>query len=309
MNAIAPAQATSLTGPSLDNKRVAAALIDLAVLFGFGFVLGLLGGGRTPGITLVLLAWALYYYFALEMMTGQTLGKRAMGIKVVRSDGSPADMRAIGIRTVLRLIDGFAFYLVGLVVMLATKDRRQRLGDLAGDTVVTTADAQPPKVAPAAMPPPAPAPPAPEPSLSAPEAPVTRPAEPITGPAAAAPAPTPKPKAQPPSPPQAQPPPAAPPPRPAAPAPPPPAAAPPPARPKAPVRPAPPTPPAAPPPARPQAPPAPPPRPEEPIVREPAGDGDSPPAIKIVSPIDLVMGEDEEPQPSRPTPPAGDGAA
>jgi uncharacterized RDD family membrane protein YckC len=306
VNTLAPAKATPLTGPSLDNKRVAAAVIDLAVLFGFGLVLGLLGGGRTPGVSLVILAWALFYYFALEMITGQTLGKRAMGLKVVRSDGSPADMRAIGIRTVLRLVDGFALYLVGLVVMLATKDRRQRLGDLAADTIVTTADTQAPKVEPAAVPPPAPAAPPPEPSFSAPEAPVTRPAEPITGPPADAPAPTPKPKPQP------QPPAAAPAPPPAAPAPQPPAAAPPPpARPQPPARPAPPTPPPAPPPARPEPPPAAPaPPPGEPIVREPDSGEESRPAIKIVSPIDLVMGnEEEEPPPPRPTPPSGDQAA
>jgi uncharacterized RDD family membrane protein YckC len=201
MNAIAPAQASFVTGPSLDNKRVAAALIDLGVLFLFGFLLGILGGARTPGIDFVILGWALYYYFALEMMTGQTLGKRAMGLKVVRSDGSPADMRAIGIRTVLRVIDGFAFYLVGLVVMIATKERRQRLGDLAADTVVTTADAAPPEVQPAEA---AAPPPAPSPDFSAPEAPVAPSFEPITRPAVEPPSP-PRP-GPPPSPPEEGPP-------------------------------------------------------------------------------------------------------
>jgi uncharacterized RDD family membrane protein YckC len=314
MNAIAPAQATPLTGPSLDNKRVVAALIDLGVLFGFGLVLGLLGGARTPGLSLVILAWALYYYFALEMMTGQTLGKRTMGLKVVRSDGSPADMRAIGIRTVLRVIDGIGLYLVGLVVMIATKDRRQRLGDLAADTIVTTVDSGPLRVRPAAFP--EAAPPAPDRDFDAPEAPVSRPAaadtptpprqpEPPARPQAPSPPDPPAKPAPPPSPappaPQAQPP--------VRPAPPPPAVAPPPpAQPAQPAQPAPP----AQPPARP-APPLPPeaesPPPGEPIVREPQEDEDSGPEIKIVSPIDLVMEDDDETPPAPPGPPPGGQAA
>jgi uncharacterized RDD family membrane protein YckC len=168
MNAIAPAQTSPLTGPSLDNKRVAAALIDLVVLFFFGFLLGLLGGARTAGIDAIILAWALYYYFALESMTGQTVGKRVVGLKVVRADGSSADMRAIGIRTVLRVVDGFAFYLVGLVVMLATGERRQRLGDLVAGTVVTTADTPLAEDLPPAAPE---APVTPVPDFTAPEVP------------------------------------------------------------------------------------------------------------------------------------------
>ena len=41
-------------------------------------------------------------------------------------------------RTVLRLVDGLGVYLVGLIAMLATGERRQRLGDLAAGTIVTT---------------------------------------------------------------------------------------------------------------------------------------------------------------------------
>jgi hypothetical protein len=77
-----------------------------------------------------------------------------MKIRVVAMDGQPADMRAIGLRTVLRVIDGLAAYLVGLIVMLRTGERRGRLGDLAGKTMIVSADK-----------------PAPAPDMSAPEMP------------------------------------------------------------------------------------------------------------------------------------------
>jgi hypothetical protein len=45
------------------------------------------------------------------------------------------------VRTVLRVIDGIGLYIVGLIVMLVTGQRRQRLGDLAGGTMVVDASA------------------------------------------------------------------------------------------------------------------------------------------------------------------------
>ena len=152
MNAIAHASALSTTGPQLDNRRVLAALIDLMIV-GAGAALILFaadvlpsGGGSAreevgSGLYLIALAWALYYYFACESGGGQTLGKRVMKLRVVRADGGEAGMREIAVRTVLRVVDGIGLYLVGLVVMLASGKRRQRLGDMAGGTIVVDADA------------------------------------------------------------------------------------------------------------------------------------------------------------------------
>ena len=89
---------------------------------------------------MILLGWALYYYFACESGGGQTIGKRLMRLRVVRADGGHAGMGEIFVRTILRVIDGIALYLVGLVVMLVTGERRQRLGDLAAGTVVVDAN-------------------------------------------------------------------------------------------------------------------------------------------------------------------------
>ena len=68
-----------------------------------------------------------------------------MKIRVVRADGRPAGMREVAVRTILRVVDN---YLVGLIAMLATGERRQRIGDLAAGTIVV--DASGPTVAAAA---------------------------------------------------------------------------------------------------------------------------------------------------------------
>ena len=140
MNALAHASAAQ-TGPQLDNRRVAAALVDMLVLALVTGVLSTVMGGFSPAVGALGLAWTLYYFFAFESGGGQTLGKRLLRIRVVRADGAPAGMREIAVRTVLRLVDGIGLYLVGLIVMMASGERRQRLGDLAAGTVVTAADA------------------------------------------------------------------------------------------------------------------------------------------------------------------------
>ena len=132
----APAEASRVpTGPALDNRRVAAALIDLVVPAALVLAAYAAGLELTAAVVLVIAGWTLFYFFALETDGGQTLGKRAMGLRASRPDGQPADTRQVAIRTVLRVID----HPLGLVVMAVTGDRRLRLGDLAAGTVVTEA--------------------------------------------------------------------------------------------------------------------------------------------------------------------------
>ena len=132
-------------------RRVGAALADFVVLFLLFLLLGVLLGNadsgdgtasvRLEGVDFLLwLVASLTYYGVLEAIDGQTLGKRLLGIRVVADDGqTKASGRQIAIRTLLRLIDGIAFYAVALAVVLATGERRQRVGDLAAGTVVVAA--------------------------------------------------------------------------------------------------------------------------------------------------------------------------
>jgi uncharacterized RDD family membrane protein YckC len=129
-------------------RRIAAALLDLLVLaILFAVMSGGTGGGSAEDGRLSLelegaaaAAWfglVLAYYFVFEATIGATLGKRWLGLRVVRSDGGEPGVGAIALRTVLRVVDSLPIlYLVGLVTMLVTGKRRQRLGDLAAKTTV-----------------------------------------------------------------------------------------------------------------------------------------------------------------------------
>ena len=148
MNATAQASTASISGSKLDNRRVLAALVDVGIVLA-GTVVILFAADALSGdsgeirgaLGAVILGWALYYHFAMESGDGQTVGKKLMKLRVVRADGRPAGMREIAVRTVLRVVDSIGFYIVGLIVMLATGERRQRLGDLAAGTKIVDASA------------------------------------------------------------------------------------------------------------------------------------------------------------------------
>lgn len=115
-------------------------LVAIAVL-AIGYVLGNVTGGSGFGGLLLAMYLGIpvgmfAYHVGMEGYYGQTLGKAARGIVVAKSDGSSVSWFGAFARNLLRPLDGLpAFYLLGIVVAYATDDD-QRIGDLAGDTVV-----------------------------------------------------------------------------------------------------------------------------------------------------------------------------
>jgi len=84
-----------------------------------------------------LVIWILYFTY-FESKTGQTLGKKMVNIKVVREDGKKLTFGEAFLRTILRVIDGLAVYLLGFIVVLVS-EKKQRIGDIAAKTVVVRA--------------------------------------------------------------------------------------------------------------------------------------------------------------------------
>jgi uncharacterized RDD family membrane protein YckC len=86
-------------------------ILTFAVYFGYDIGFEVLSGGRTPG-------------------------KRWTGLRVLREDGRPVDLLSSAIRNIVRLVDGLPLmYLPAMASVLVTR-RNQRLGDLAGSTIV-----------------------------------------------------------------------------------------------------------------------------------------------------------------------------
>jgi uncharacterized RDD family membrane protein YckC len=142
-------------------SRYAAALYD-GIILGVSFALLILlfailaavtdgfggAGDAFLAVGLVLLAVAFFGYFPLfeHFMKGQTPGKRALGIRVMRRDMAPLDFTSVFVRGVLRIVDvlpGLPFPAVGLVTMTVSR-QGLRLGDMAAGTwVVRDPDIRP----------------------------------------------------------------------------------------------------------------------------------------------------------------------
>jgi len=77
-------------------------------------------------------------YFAVfeAVWSGQTPGKRLVGLRVIDVSGRPVGVYSAILRNVLRLVDQLpGFYALAIASVLVTR-RNQRLGDIAAGTVV-----------------------------------------------------------------------------------------------------------------------------------------------------------------------------
>lgn len=120
-------------------QRTAAYLVDFLVLGPpLAAVPAFFDSSRKrflAGGSIVLLV-ANLYHVAFEGAAGRTPGKRALGIEVVRSDGAPCTYRAAAVRTLARFLDFLPVGYLAAYASMALTERRQRLGDLLGGTVV-----------------------------------------------------------------------------------------------------------------------------------------------------------------------------
>ncbi|HEY9116387.1 MAG TPA: RDD family protein [Roseivirga sp.] len=121
-------------------ERILAFVIDILVILSFGllisFISGLIGITQSVLLNVIFSILAYLYRFISEVsFNGQTVGKMALSIKVVKLDGSTPSVAAYFLRWLLEIFD---FFIVGLgVVCIILTRNGQRLGDLvAGTTVV-----------------------------------------------------------------------------------------------------------------------------------------------------------------------------
>jgi uncharacterized RDD family membrane protein YckC len=77
--------------------------------------------------------YAGYFVFFETLWQGQTPGKKAAQIRVVRDNGRPIGMQPATLRALLRPLDEFLF--IGAFLIMFSR-REKRLGDLAAGTIV-----------------------------------------------------------------------------------------------------------------------------------------------------------------------------
>jgi uncharacterized RDD family membrane protein YckC len=129
--------------PASVGDRIVATLIDGVIAWCYIFLVNysLERLNLNIGYTARLLLYSPYFFYHLIseiFMDGQSVGKRAMNLKVMKLDGSQPAVGSYLLRWLLRPIDIFFFGAVAMIT-IASSQKGQRLGDIAaGTSVVST---------------------------------------------------------------------------------------------------------------------------------------------------------------------------
>jgi uncharacterized RDD family membrane protein YckC len=110
-------------------------VLSIAAMIIFANAFAEIFGAWLMFLYMFLLNW--FYHVLCELcFKGQSPGKKIMGIRVVRSNGSPINPGASFVRNLLRFADTFmGFFIIALSCMTVSPGFR-RIGDLAADTIV-----------------------------------------------------------------------------------------------------------------------------------------------------------------------------
>jgi uncharacterized RDD family membrane protein YckC len=131
-------------------ERIGAAMLDIFIMVAYCLVISVMLGitsrfsrhgfedsdGFNAFLLLFYLPVMLYSLLSETFFNGQSVGKMAARIKVMRVDGKPPTFGNYIIRWLFRLIDVWTGYGLVAVITLAINGKGQRLGDLAAGTFV-----------------------------------------------------------------------------------------------------------------------------------------------------------------------------
>ena len=126
-------------------SRILARLVDIAAQLAFlgtfsNFLFIATGGNETGfliGLLIVTFLALFAYPAVLEAMAhGRTLGKMAIGLRVVTVEGAPVRFRHTSVRSMMQLIDIVLTFGGAAIASSVVSKRGQRLGDILAGTMV-----------------------------------------------------------------------------------------------------------------------------------------------------------------------------
>jgi uncharacterized RDD family membrane protein YckC len=142
-------------------SRISAQILDGILLFVFMMIVSAIAQALTTnafepnplvmGAAIVIISLGPFAYFILleGLWNGQTLGKKALNIRVRMADGTPVTFSAALARNLMRPADFLPIgYFVGILAMF-TNRKSQRLGDMVAQTIVTMEKRAEPRFSPA----------------------------------------------------------------------------------------------------------------------------------------------------------------
>lgn len=133
-----------LQKPAYLTDRIFAYLIDALIMgvyiFGVFFIVtGVSSTTFSMSLTVVLLLPVMLYHLLFELFNnGQSPGKNALQIRVIKEDGSAPSLGDYLMRWILRLLEITSLSGVIAILSIVFTNKSQRLGDLAAKTIVVS---------------------------------------------------------------------------------------------------------------------------------------------------------------------------
>ncbi len=126
-------------------ERFFSFFIDGLIVGSFYFVLIMIMANTVGSILfenpvliwLMLIGMFIFYQLFSEILAdGQSWGKKAMGIKVVRLDGKEPNLSDYLLRAAFHMIDSVMSFCILAALMISSSNKNQRLGDMTANTTV-----------------------------------------------------------------------------------------------------------------------------------------------------------------------------
>ena len=133
--------------PASVGDRILAHFIDWVIFIAWFLIFALLYSGMGSSFSSGKIGIVVFFVFMLlpvmlydllfeVFMNGQSLGKRAMNIRVLALDGTPPTLGAYIMRWMFRLVDTGIFGSMVALIVAAVNGKGQRVGDIAAGTAV-----------------------------------------------------------------------------------------------------------------------------------------------------------------------------
>ena len=125
------------------HRRLIAWIIDFMIMLSYFWIVDLVlsrlvgRGWSSYGWLVVLYSLpTLFYHLVMEIsLNGQSIGKKAMSIKVITLEGGQPSLSQYLIRWVFRLFDIGLFFIPGFFSVILS-NRSQRVGDMVAGTII-----------------------------------------------------------------------------------------------------------------------------------------------------------------------------
>jgi len=164
LNFVPPPEIPAPESASLQARGFALGIDALIGLAGFVLLAIIYGGFSSsngllrikisgPPLLMATVLWLAYMSW-MEAKNGESIGKRAMGVRVAMEDGEPVTLEAALTRNLMRFLDAFPYvvpYVVGAYA-ISNSPKMQRFGDRVAETIVVVSSSA--GTDPAGLPPP-----------------------------------------------------------------------------------------------------------------------------------------------------------